>query len=61
MVYGLEGLEIIREGEITLNLVAGAVDGRCELSEVEYIQGAMVYHFLYSYSVVQSITLRLTD
>ena len=61
MVCGVEGLEIIRGGEITPKLVAGAVDGRCELSKVEYIQDAMVYQSLYSCSVVQSITLKLTD
>jgi hypothetical protein len=41
VVCGVEGLETIRGGEITLKLVGGAVDGRCELGEVEYIQGAI--------------------
>ena len=48
MVCGVEGLEIIRGGEVTLKLVGGAVDGRCELGEVEYIQGAVLYQSLYS-------------
>jgi hypothetical protein len=47
MVCGVEGLEIIRGREVTLKLVSGAVDGRCELGEVEYIQGAVIYQFLY--------------
>lgn len=47
MVCGVERLEIIRGGEVTLKLVGGAVDGRCELGEVEYIQGAVIYQSLY--------------
>lgn len=38
---GVEGLEIIRE--VAFKLVCGAVDGRCELGEIEYIQGAVIY------------------
>lgn len=45
---GVEGLELIRGGEVTLKLVGKAVDGRCELGEVEYIQGAVMYQSLYS-------------
>jgi hypothetical protein len=48
VVCGVEGLEIIRGEEITLKLVGGAVYGRCELGEVEYIQGAVIYQSLYS-------------
>jgi hypothetical protein len=48
VVCGVEGLEIIRGEEVTLKLVGGAVDGRCELGEVEYIQGAVIYQSLYS-------------
>lgn len=47
-MYGVEGLEIIRGGEVTLKLVAGAVDGRCQLGEVEYIQSAVISQSLYS-------------
>lgn len=43
MVRGVEGLEIIRRGEVALKLVGGAVNGRCKLGEVEYIQGAVIY------------------
>lgn len=42
VVCGVEGLEIIREGEVTLKLVGGAVDSRCSLGELEYIQGAVI-------------------
>jgi hypothetical protein len=64
VVCGVEGLEIIRGGEVTLKLVSGAVDGRCELGEVEYIQGTMIYQSLYSWysAIAQGInTLELTD
>lgn len=61
---GVEGLELINGGEVTVKLVGGAVDGRCELGEVEYIQGAVIYQSLYSlYSAIAQgiITLELTD
>ena len=64
VVCGVEGLEIIRGGEVTLKLVGGAVDGRCELGEVEYIQGAVLYQSLYSYYSATAqgiIILELTD
>lgn len=64
MVCGVEGLEIIRGGEVTLKLVGEAVDGRCELGEVEYIQGAVVYQSSYSYysAIARGIiALELTD
>ena len=48
MVCGVEGLEIIRGGDVTLKLVGGAVDSRCQLGEVEYIQGAVISQSLYS-------------
>lgn len=56
---GVERLEIIRRGEVALELVGGAVDGCCELGEVEYIQCTVGYQ---SFSAIarRIITLELT-
>lgn len=46
VVCRVKGLEIIRGGEVrevTLKLVSKAVNSRCKLGEVEYIQGAVIY------------------
>ena len=40
-VRGVEGGEIRGGGKVAGELGGGAVDGRCELGEVEYIQGAV--------------------
>jgi hypothetical protein len=42
-VRGVEGGEVRGGGEVAVELGGGAVDGRCELGEVEYIQGAGDY------------------
>lgn len=59
VVCGVEGLEIIRRGEVALKLVGGAVDGCCELGEVEYIQGTVGYQ-TFSAIARRIITLELT-
>lgn len=64
MVYGIEGLEIIKGGDITLKLVSRAVDSCYQLGKVEYIQGTVISQSLYSQdsAITQGIiTLELTD